>query len=239
MRLLVVLAGALACVGSAGVARACGVSAAGVASCSLAEHLEEVRPRWVVGANGLFTSTRLRFSGGLRAEERRAAALALVAYVPSREWVLQAGAGAALGGSLELAEGRLDFSPGPLFALGADWRLLDDGRWFGLLTSLLSVSLAWTEGAREPRTGYQAVDVRLGGQFGVDLGGLARPYLAARVFGGPVFWRYAERDVTGTDTHHYQLGAGLGVRVTRDLHVFAEVVPLGEQALSGGVGWSF
>jgi len=36
-------------------ARACGVSASGVASCGLAEHDEAVRPRWVVAASALYT----------------------------------------------------------------------------------------------------------------------------------------------------------------------------------------
>src|SRR6201999_3271086 len=48
-------------------ARACGVSAAGVPFCSLAEHEEAERPRWAVGASSLFTSTALRFGGALTA----------------------------------------------------------------------------------------------------------------------------------------------------------------------------
>jgi hypothetical protein len=60
----------------------------------------------------------------------------------------------------------------------------------------------------------------------------------ARAFGGPVFWRYQGEAVTGTDTHHYQLGAGLALR-PKNLNAFVEGVPLGELALSLGGGLAF
>jgi hypothetical protein len=108
-----------------------------------------------------------------------------------------------------------------------------------VLTSALSVSFAWTQLEESSRVAYTAIDVRLGGQLGVDIAGVLRPYAVARAFGGPVFWSYAGEAVTGTDTHHYQLGAGLGVRLSRQLNAFAEGIPLGEQALSAGVGLAF
>lgn len=224
---------------SAARARACGVSASGVASCSLAEHDEQTRPHWVVGVNGLYTSTHLRFSGDIEAREVRTATLAVLAYLPTPTLVLQAGVGAALDGSLTLPDGKYDFSSGPIASLGADWRVFDDGRWFALLTSTLSVSAAWTHGPDGSRDGYEALDLRLGGELGLDIAQLLRPYAVARVFGGPVFWRYAGAVVTGTDTHHYQLGAGLAVRLSRAFNAFAEGIPLGEQALSAGVGVAF
>jgi hypothetical protein len=60
-----------------------------------------------------------------------------------------------------------------------------------------------------------------------------------RAFGGPVFWRYQGVAVTGTDTHHYQLGAGLALGLGERVGLFAEGIPLGEQALSAGVSVSF
>jgi len=45
--------------------------------------------------------------------------------------------------------------------------------------------------------------------------------------------------VTGTDTHHFQIGAGLAVNLGRSWNAFAEGVPLGERALSAGVGVAF
>src|SRR5882724_6967125 len=111
-------------------AKACGVSASGVSSCSLAEHDEAERPRWAVGVSGLYTVTRLRFSGSLYADQVRYATLASLAYLPTPKWVLQAGAGVAWGGSLTLPDGKYAFSAGPIGELGADYRAFDDGRYF-------------------------------------------------------------------------------------------------------------
>lgn len=217
-------------------AHACGVSASGVASCSLAEHNEAARPRWAVGVSGLYTSTRLRFSDDLHADQVRYAALASVAYLPTAKLVLQAGAGAAFGGSLTLPNGEYEFTPGPTALIGADFRAFDDGRYFLLLTSGFSFSTARTHAPEKPTETYTAFDLRLGAQFGVELARIFRPYALARVFGGPIFWHYEGQAVTGTDTHHYQLGAGLAVSVTKTLNFFAEGLPLGEQTVALGVG---
>lgn len=219
-------------------AHACGVSASGVASCSLAEHDETVRPHWAVGVSALYTSTRLRFSDDLRADQVRYASLATLAYLPTPKLVLQVGAGAAFGGSLTVPDGEYRFTPGPTALIGADFRAFDEGRYFLLLTSALSFSSARThlQGEAEGGTNYSAFDLRLGAQFGMDVARIVRPYALARVFGGPVFWHYQGQSVTGTDTHHYQLGAGVAVRIGKALNIFGEGVPLGEQAIAIGVG---
>lgn len=224
---------------SARSAFGCGVSASGVASCSLLERSEQTRPRWAVGVNYLYTSTRLRFSGGLHGDETRWATLAVLAYLPTPSLVLQVAAGVSLDGSLTLPEGKHDFSPGPIGSLGLDWQVWDDGQGFALLTSSLSFAATRTRFAADSAIGYQALDVRLGGQLGVELLEVLRPYALARVFGGPVFWRHAGEDVTGTDTHHFQVGGGLALRIARTWSMFAEGVPLGERALAAGVATVF
>jgi hypothetical protein len=216
-------------------ARACGVSGVdGVSSCSLAEHDEAVRPRWAVSASGLYTNTTLRFSGGIHGDQTRYAGLAALAYLPTPVLTLQLGAGATFGGSLTLPDGRHDFSPGPTAFVGASWRVFDD-RAFLLLTSLLSFSAARTQLQDQPSVGYEAFDLRLGAELGTTLLGVLRPYVPVRVFGGPVYWKYQGASVTGTDTHHYQVGLGLGVAISRRIGVFAEGIPLGERALSLGL----
>ncbi|HEU4577392.1 MAG TPA: hypothetical protein VFS67_03985 [Polyangiaceae bacterium] len=220
-------------------AGACGVSASGVSSCSLAEHLEQARPHWALGASGLYTSTRLRFSGGLYGDETRWAALGVFAWLPAPTLVLQAGLGVAVDGALRLPEGEYDFSPGPIASLGLDWRAWQSGPWFALLTSTLSASFARTQLAGGRAESYSAFDLRLGGQFGVELARRLQPYALARVFGGPVFWKHGGESVSGTDTHHFQLGAGLALRVGARGNLFVEAVPLGETALSAGAGLAF
>ena len=76
-------------------------------------------------------------------------------------------------------------------------------------------------------------------ELGTTLFGVLRPYLPVRVFGGPVYWKYQGASVTGTDTHHYQVGAGLGVAISRHIGAFAEGIPLGERALALGVAAAF
>jgi hypothetical protein len=217
-------------------AKACGVSASGVSSCSLAEHDEAVRPHSAVGVSGLYTVTRLRFTGSLYADQVRYATLASLAYLPTPKLVLQAGAGVAFGGSLTLPDGKYEFSPGPTGVLGADYRAFDDGRYFLLLTSGLSFAFARTHLGGQPSVGYEAFDLRVGAEFGVELARVFRPYALARGFGGPVFWRHEGEAVDGTDTHHYQFGVGASVRLAKALSLFAEGVPLGERAVSLGVG---
>ena len=150
-------------------ARACGVSASGVSSCSLEEHDEAVRPHWAVGVSGLYTVTRLRFSGSLYADQVRYATLGSLAYLPTPRLTLQVGVGAAFGGSLTLPDGKYEFSPGPTGVLGADYRLFDDGRYFLMLTSGLSFAYARTHLGSAPSVAYSAFDLRLGAEFGVQL----------------------------------------------------------------------
>jgi hypothetical protein len=216
-------------------AHACGVSGVdGVSSCSLAEHNEAVRPRWAVSVSGVYTNTTLRFSGGLRADEIRYATLAAVAYLPTPALTLQAGAGATFGGSLSPPDGRHEFSPGPTAFLGASWRVFD-ADYFLVLTSLLSFSAARTRLGSDPTVGYEAFDLRLGAEFGTTLFRVLRPYVPVRLFGGPVYWQYQGESVTGTDTHHYQVGLGLGVALSRRIGLFAEGIPLGERSVSLGL----
>lgn len=65
------------------------------------------------------------------------------------------------------------------------------------------------------------------------------PYVVARAFGGPIFWRIEGKDITGTDRYHFQAGAGLSVSTPQGLDVFAEVIPVGEKSVSCGLGFSF
>jgi hypothetical protein len=234
VRLCLVLA-VMAVLLAARPASACGVSGPdGVAACSLDEHREATRRRWRVGASGVYTSTALRFSGSRRAEETRSALLASVGYQPSRRLNLQAGAGVGLGGRLTLPDGAHDFAAGPSALVGASWRALDDGAPFLVLTSLLSFSAARTSLAGAPSVAYEALDLRVGVMGGVTLWRALSPYATARAFGGPVFWRYQGAAVSGTDVHHYQVGAGLALSIAGRLGVFVEGIPLGERAVSAG-----
>jgi hypothetical protein len=223
-------------------ARACGVSTAdGLSSCSLAEHEEETRPRWRLGASGSYTSTAIDF-GTIRSPETRGSVIASLAYQPTRRWTLQLAAGSTVGGHLVTPAGQYDFSAGPTAAIGASWRAVPGTKPFVILTSNLSFSAAKTEptgAATGASVGYDAFDLRLGALVGTTIAQVLSPYAVGRVFGGPVYWQYQGASVTGTDAHHYQLGAGLTVVAAGRVNVFAEGVPIGERSFAAGTAFAF
>jgi hypothetical protein len=233
------LLGALVWLGAEPPARACGVTvggAAGISGCSLSEHEEEARPKWHVGASYSFTSTAIHFSGGLRFDEERHAALAMLDYSPSPKVTLQAGAGVLAGGHISTPIARYDFTPGFVSAIGASWRVVDpDGAIpFVLLTIQISYATTTTQGV-----GYNAFDARGGVVVGTTVWNVLTPYVVGRGFGGPVYWRYQGTAVTGTDVSHYQVGAGVSLLLARKVDLFVEGVPLGELGVSAGAGLSF
>lgn len=229
-------------------AGACGVSGPdGASLCMLAQG---IGPSFRVSLSGIYTSTRLSFSGGaLQGDERRGGTVAALAYSLTRDLTVQGGLGASFGGAFDAPNGAHRFEPGLLGLVGASARLyggpeLDEngeGRErnpFVILTSVFSFNLTRTKhrdaSGSDTTTGYEAFDLRVGGIVGVTVGERFRPYVLARVFGGPVFWRYEGSAVTGTDFYHVQLGGGLSVALGKGFAVFAEGVPLGERGASAG-----
>jgi hypothetical protein len=231
-----------ATVAAAPRARACGVSTAdGLSSCSLAEHEEETRPRWRLGASGSYTSTAIDF-GVLRSPETRGSVIASLAYQPTRRWTLQLAAGSTVEGHLITPAARYDFSAGPTAAIGASWRAVPGTKPFVILTTNLSFSAARTEptgAATGPSVRYDAFDLRLGALVGTTIAKVLSPYAVGRAFGGPVYWQYQGVSVRGTDAHHYQLGAGLTVAASAGVNVFAEGVPVGERSFAAGTAFAF
>ncbi len=234
------LASGVATLAGARAATACGTSGPdGVSACSLAEHDEAERPRWRLGLSGVYTSTALHFSNDVHADEMRGATLLSLSYSPTRAFSVEAGFGAAVGGRLLLPDGEHTFSAGPTAAIGASWRVVQ-GKPFVVLTSLLSFTSSRTRAPDATTTvAYDAFDLRLGAIVGTTLWDVLSPYAVARVFGGPVYWTYQGQSITGTDTHHFQLGGGFALLITRRVDLFVEGVPLGEQAVAGGLSVSF
>jgi hypothetical protein len=220
-------------------AAACGITAggpAGITSCSLSEHEEAVRPKWHLGSSYAFSSTGLVFGNGRRfTQERHASLVTLeIRRTPRATWLL--GAGAFLGGHLRSEAARHDFEPGVVGVLGGSFRVLEAGRSGPFLLLTGQLSYAW---ARNLGATYQAIDVRAGAVAAMTFARMLTPYALARAFGGPVLWRYNGAAVSGTDLHHYQLGAGLALLLRRRIDLFAEGIPVGERGLVAGAGLSF
>lgn len=221
-------------------ALACGAGAggaAGISGCSLEEHDEETRPKWRVGASYAFTSTGLHFGGGLRVDETRNSSIVALDYRPLSRLTLEVGAGAFDGGSITAPDARFGLEPGFAGLVGASWRLLDAKGAIPFV--LLTGQFSYLSSSTSPGGGYNAFDFRVGAAVGTTLWRIFTPYVVGRAFGGPVYWRFAGTSIVGTDDHHWQVGAGFSLRLAERFDLFAEGVPLGEQGVTAGAGFSF
>jgi hypothetical protein len=129
---------------------------------------------------------------------------------------------------------------GPLVSLAVSYRVADDRGAAPFVLLGLSASGAYAETSPRGTTATDAlvpVDVRASVTVGKTVARILAPYLAARAFGGPVFWSIEGQSVTGTDAYHFQIGGGFSLSLGRfDLHL--EVAPLGERSLACGAGFA-
>lgn len=242
---------ALVCVASIAeaprVALACGVSSPGAPAgvCDASDVLDaktaSARTRRV-GASGSYTTTALFLSDGSRVDMQREAAVATVSFRADRKTNLELGGGALVGGSL----GNLSLRPGGLASLSVSWRVIDQRGYavpFFMLTGGVAGMFASTSDAKP----IGAIDFRFGAMVGTTLGkpqtATLTPYLAAHVFGGPVFWSHAlDADhagpVLGSDVYHYAVGGGLAASISR-MGLFAGGSAIGERSLTFGASVTF
>ncbi len=229
-------------------ARACGVGAAGgpagVCDASAAIDAKRIAAADRIGASYGFTHSILFFSGDLRAETERHVVVASWEHRLGPRWTLQVGAGALVGGGLYTPTGTSPFLPGVIGSVSLSDRVFQGRGWaapFLLTTFTLSAVYATTSKSGDAQaTSYFASDFRFGAVLGTTLGGVLTPYLAARVFGGPVLWTYLGESVLGTDAYKYEIGPGLalalfGGRVALDVDTSA----LGEKDLRAGLSVAF
>jgi hypothetical protein len=195
-----------------------------------------------LGASGGGFRSTLRFGSGFHADVREESVAGSFEWHPRPKLAVGIAAGAVVDGRLETGGTIHDVGPGYLAALTASWPIVDgaDGSPFvlGSVTAGMSHVTTTQRGPNARAIGLTAIDARVGVAAGKSFGP-ASPYLLARVFGGPVFWQYAGRKMTGTDTHHVQLGLGLVVRMPGRVDLSAEFVPVGERALAVGVDRAF
>jgi hypothetical protein len=100
------------------------------------------------------------------------------------------------------------------------------------------VSLSLSIGTVLLRAGgdlYSAWDARGGVTVGKTIGERVVPYLAARGFGGPVYWR----GDSGGDRYHVTAGGGFVFRFRSRVSVSFEIMPLGERSGTAAVGGLF
>jgi hypothetical protein len=197
-----------------------------------------------VGASALYTSTVIRFSSTLLPGETRSAYLANASYAPTSRLAFSAAFGEGIGGQLLAPDGPHEFEPGLVASLGISYRYIEQntpiGRGFLVGSGQVSFTTAETQlGSSGPATAYDALDFRVGVAAGLTWARTISLYGAARGFGGPVFWSYHGSEQLGTDTHHYQVGGGAALVLFRYMDIFLEGIPLGEQAVAGGISIAF
>jgi hypothetical protein len=183
--------------------------------------------------------TRIRFDNDRTFELRESAATAFAGYATSSGWSFRAALGSLLDGALEDGQSMHDIAPGIVGAIGVSrhW-LIGDGDWFVTGSAGLSMAAASTQqrGSTD-RQGLVAGDLRIGAIAGRTFAKLWNPYVLARGFGGPVWWNVDGADTIGSDTRHFQLGAGLSVVTPFGLTAVVDLSVLGEQAASFGASW--
>ncbi|MCP4291767.1 MAG: hypothetical protein GY780_08015 [bacterium] len=164
------------------------------------------------------------------------------AWSLNEKWTLSAAGGILFDGGLNYVnQPSNDFEPGGLLAFGAEYRALPSRGAKPSLDLSLALGALWSETiapGNENKISYSAGDARLGARFGWIVKNKTFPYLAARVFGGPVSWSISGEDVTGTDIHHYQLAMGIGAHLGK-LSIFSEWAGVGEKALTFGMSAAF
>ncbi|MBL8949426.1 MAG: hypothetical protein JNK82_01525 [Myxococcaceae bacterium] len=145
---------------------------------------------------------------------------------------LSFGGGALLGGTLYAGDGQYHLGPGSTASASYSHLVLEPKGAvpFVQVSGSLATSFAPTRAGS-----YVGVDLRAGVAVGWLLWSRFSPYATARAFGGPVFWR----GELGGDLYHFQLGAGFVLGLPGGFDLYAECVPLGEQSVSAGVGYSF
>lgn len=185
--------------------------------------------------SGSYSDTRLVFSSGGSSVDASFVKYVLMASVERRigdRWTLGGGVGTTATGTIDVNGVTSTVSPGPLGAVTASFRPLDEGTAAPFV--LFSASMAASVSRADEAT-LSAFDLRLGVAAGKTIADVVTPYVLARAFGGPVFWSIAGASATGTDAYHYQLGGGVSVRVGR-VDFVAEGVPLGERSVVVGAG---
>lgn len=183
------------------------------------------RTRVSVAGGALWTEITIE---GLKTRLTEQTLAASVALQLSPRFTLLGGAGGLLGGGV----GEAAFGGGALAFLGASYRALaPDGA-----VPLVSIGIAAAAAfARAAGDSFTSTDLKLAVSAAWPIAQVFAPYLAAAVFGGPIFYRGGIRG----DRYHYQAIAGATVVLPGGFDLFLEGSPVGARSLSGGIGLSY
>ena len=188
-------------------------------------------------------STRVRFEGTTTFRLTEQAITAFAGYSTPAGWSFRGSFGALVNGTLDRdsTAATHDLHPGIVGALAVSRHsTFGDGAWFVTGSFGISILVASTTEngvAAAPVERFIGGDARLGAIAGRTFANVWNPYLLARGFGGPILWSVDGMDASGTDTRHFQLGAGLSVVTSFGLTLVVDISALGEQSASLGASW--
>lgn len=154
-------------------------------------------------------------------------------------WLLRVSVAGLLAGEVRGAKDLATFGAGGSIGVSLS-RIyaFDNGLFLGAAYSFASSYASARYAGDSSDVSLLAFDLRASGQLGYTLWHRVTPYVAGRVYGGPVFWQ-TERggDVeSGTDAYHVLLAGGVSVRTPTGLYITVEAAPGGEQVVSVEVG---
>ncbi len=180
------------------------------------------------------------FDNDREVDLEQASISALLGYQVSTRVGVVASAGAILGGSVNHgAEG--DVGMGVMASISASYLALYETEWRPFVLGSLTIGYSRTSAVSDDnaRHTWTASDLRPGLMVGKTIAQRFVPFVAARVFGGPVKWKLGGESVTGSDKYHYTVGGGITYRIPGTLDLFVEAMGLGEKSGSLGVSVAF
>jgi hypothetical protein len=207
--------------------------------------------KYRVGASAGAFASDITFGGGIDPYIERRSVSASFDWHPNLKSTLSFGAGAGLGGRMVFHDAktggtaRVTIDPGWLVSFAYSTRLVDGlgSKPFVLVSISAGGSGAGTHATSPappgPNEQLLAFDVRGGVTVGKTFFRTINPYASARVFGGPIFWKYAGDTKLGTDQRHVQLAVGMVTLLPKSFDLFAEVAPIFERGVTVGGGKSF
>ena len=183
----------------------------------------------------------LHFSDGWEPTLNEQTVVASAAHFWRSGWSLSLSAGAIVTGTIDGAGKPYEVYPGWLLSLRVGKEVLSERGavpfiHIGLALSFSRV-LAHADG--QGTTEVWASDAQFSMVVGYTLFGFWRPYLAPRVFGGPIFMEHDGQRVRGRDRYFFMAGVGMAFLLPAGFTIFVDGSPLGERAISGGLAVAF
>jgi hypothetical protein len=240
VRFCVILLGAI--VFKEATALACGVPPPGSPpGFRCGDTSEAAAPKLRTYASYTRSETRIVFTGDRKADVERSIAGIGLEYPVDPKVSIQLSLGVLTTGTMNFLDSVHRFASGASGSLSMSYRVLEekDALPFIGLTGTFGYANAKTNEPRSATVSYHALDARLGVYAGKSFADVFAVYGAARVFGGPIFWKLRNEAVLGTDLYKYQLGLGASVALFKRVDLFGEWIALGERSLSFGAGLSY